>query len=126
MNMQVAGLHHSILEDKDGIVQLKGAPHKILKCNRKLVPLCIDSSDPKEIANPNSILTHRFSVCLHISLSHLKFDPKNKRFFMEAKHTLGTPECELNSITELYTNDLLKFRVINDIYKQEGNYKTHF
>ena len=40
---------------------------------------------------------------------------------MEAKNTLGTPECELNSITELYTSDLLKFRVINDIYKQEGD-----
>ena len=39
---------------------------------------------------------------------------------MEAKNTLGTPECKLNDITELYTSDLLKFRVINDIYKQEG------
>ena len=85
LNMQVVGLD-SILEDKNGNVLLKGVPHRILKNNRELVPLCIDSSNPKEIAIPNSILTHRISVCLHLFLSHLNFDPKSKRFYMEAKN----------------------------------------
>ena len=39
---------------------------------------------------------------------------------MEAKNFLGTPKCKLNDITEPYTSDLLKFRVINDVFKQEG------
>ena len=84
-----------------------------------MVPLCINSPDPNEIEVPNSILTHRFSVCLHVFLSHLKFDQKNKIFFIEAKNTLGTPECQINSIIEPYTSDLIEFRVINDIYRQD-------
>ena len=45
LNMEIAGLD-PILQDKDGIVRLKGVPHKILKSNGELVPLCIDSPDP--------------------------------------------------------------------------------
>ena len=113
--MQVIGLD-DIFEDKNGNVILKGVPHRILKNNKEMVPLSIESQNPNEIAIPNAILTHRFSVCLHLFLSHLDYDPKSRRFYMEAKNFLGTPKCNLNDIAEPYTSDLLKFRVINDVF----------
>ena len=41
-------------------------------------------------------------------------------FYMEAKNLLGTPKCKLNDISQPYTSDHLKHRVINDVCKQEG------
>ena len=102
LDMQVTGLD-DIFEDKNGNVILKGIPHRILKNNKELVPLSIESQNPNEIVVLNAILTHRFSVCLHLFFSHLDFDPKSKRFYMEAKKFLGNPKCKLNDITEPYT-----------------------
>ena len=37
---------------------------------------------------------------------------------MGTKNLLGTPNCKLNDISQPYTSDLLKHRVINDVFKQ--------
>ena len=97
--MQVIGLN-DIFEDKSVNVIHKGIPNRILKNNEELVPLSIESQNPQEIAVPNAISTHRFSVSLHLFLSHHEYDPKTRRFYMEAKNLLGTPKCKLNDITQ--------------------------
>ena len=94
-------------------------PHRISKTNRELIPISIEPEDPMYFAQPNSILTTRFSVCLHIFLANLKFDPKSRRYIMEAQNTLGTPQSILNSISQPYTSSLIQSRVILDVYSQQ-------
>ena len=62
------------------MVSIDGVPHKILDSKKELIPLKIDSMDPKIFANPKMVLTHRFSITLHLLLSHLKFYSKKKIF----------------------------------------------
>ena len=84
LDMQVIGLD-DIFEDKNGNVILKGVPHRILKNNKEMVPLSIESQNPNEIAIPNAILTHRFSVCLHLFLAIFILTPKVKDFIWRPK-----------------------------------------
>ena len=118
LNYQVEGL--DTIRDENGIVMVNRVPHRISKTNRELIPISIEPEDPIYFAQPNSILTTRFSFSLHIFLDSLKFDPKNRRYIMEAQNTLGTAQSVLNSISLPYTSSLIQSRVIQDVYSQQG------
>ena len=119
LNYQVDGL--DTIKDENGIVLVNKVPHRISRTNRELIPIAIEPQDSMYLAQPNSILTTRFSVCLHIFLANLKFNPKNRIYIMEAQNTLGTPQSVLNSISCPYTSSLIQSRVIQDVYSQQGD-----
>ena len=77
-NISQSVLYHSLTPDSSLNEEFQGLtiPYKILNNNKELVPLQINSMDPKFFSNPNMVLTHRFSIVCHLLLSHLEFDPK--------------------------------------------------
>ena len=96
----------------------------VLGTKKELIPLEADSQDPKFFSKPKMILTHRFSVVLHLLLSHLKFDNKKKICSLEIEIFLGTSRSLLENLPQIYTSSILQSRVLGDIFRENDLGKT--
>ena len=98
LNQEFQGLTIPLEFKGENVVCIENIPHKILPNNKELVPLHINSMDPKFFSNPNMVLTHRFSIVCHLLLSNLRFDPKKRVFGLEIDNLLGTEKAALDDL----------------------------
>ena len=100
------------------IVMLNGDRYQIMSTDRELLPLENVSNDHNLFSKPSCLLTHRFSLALHLMLTHLHYDTKTQSFNLTLENLLGTDRSLLQNIHLPYTTTLLQSRVLNDIFRQ--------